>query len=64
MGVGTGGSIAGVARKIKEKSPSTLIVGADPIGSILAIPSSLNVEGEPNKVEGIGYDFIPQTCQR
>ena len=39
LGVGTGGTIAGVARKIKMKSPDTLIVGADPIGSILAIPA-------------------------
>jgi cystathionine beta-synthase len=64
MGVGTGGTVAGISRKIKEKSPSTLIVGADPVGSILAIPAELNVEGAPNKVEGIGYDFIPRTCQR
>ena len=64
IGVGTGGTIAGISRKIKEKSPNTLIVGADPIGSILAIPSELNVEGPPNKVEGIGYDFVPRTCQR
>lgn len=64
VGVGTGGTIAGISRKIKEKSPNTLIVGADPIGSILAIPAELNVEGKPNKVEGIGYDFIPRTCQR
>jgi cystathionine beta-synthase len=64
IGVGTGGTIAGVARKIKEKSPDTLIVGSDPIGSILAIPSSLNVPGGPYKVEGVGYDFIPRTCAR
>lgn len=64
ISVGTGGTIAGVARKIKEKSPSTFIVGGDPIGSILALPSSLNVEGGTYKVEGIGYDFIPRTCAR
>lgn len=39
-------------------------MGADPIGSILAIPSELNVEGPPYKVEGTGYDFIPRTCLR
>ena len=64
LGVGTGGTIAGVARKIKMKSPSTFVVGADPIGSILAIPAELNVDGPPNLVEGIGYDFIPRTCCR
>ena len=64
MGVGTGGTIAGVARKIKSKSPNTLVVGADPMGSILAIPAELNKPAGPNKVEGIGYDFIPRTCCR
>ena len=53
-----------IIRKIKEKSPNTLMVGADPIGSILAIPKELNVDGPPNLVEGIGYDFIPHTCMR
>lgn len=64
VGVGTGGTIAGIARKIKERSPNTMIVGADPIGSILALPGELNVEGGSYKVEGIGYDFIPRTCAR
>lgn len=64
VGVGTGGTIAGIARKIKEKSPTTIIVGADPIGSILALPGELNVPGGAYKVEGIGYDFVPRTCAR
>jgi cystathionine beta-synthase len=64
VGVGTGGTIAGIARKIKERSPSTIVVGADPIGSILALPGELNVPGGSYKVEGIGYDFIPRTCAR
>jgi cystathionine beta-synthase len=64
IAVGTGGTIAGVARKIKEKSPNTIIVGGDPIGSVLALPGELNVPGGPYKVEGIGYDFIPRTCAR
>ena len=64
IGVGTGGTIAGIARKIKEKSPNTIVVGADPIGSILALPGDLNVPGGAYKVEGIGYDFIPRTCAR
>ena len=38
LGVGTGGTISGISRKFKEKCHNTLIVGADPIGSILAIP--------------------------
>ena len=64
VGVGTGGTIGGIARKIKEKSPNTFVVGADPIGSILSIPAELNVEGPPYKVEGTGYDFVPRTCLR
>jgi cystathionine beta-synthase len=42
MGTGTGGTLTGVSRKMKEKSPNTLIVGIDPHGSILAMPQSLN----------------------
>jgi cysteine synthase A len=54
-GVGTGGTISGAAKFLKEKIPNVKIVGADPEGSILG-------GGEPGKpylVEGIGYDFIP-----
>ena len=55
MGVGTGGTITGVAKKIKEKSPDTKIVGVDPHGSILGGGD----EVFSYKVEGIGYDFFP-----
>lgn len=55
MGVGTGGTITGVARKIKEVKPDVQIIGADPIGSILGGGN----EVKPYLVEGIGYDFIP-----
>lgn len=64
VGAGTGGTVAGIARKIKERSPHTLVVAADPIGSILAIPGELNVDGPSYKVEGVGYDFVPRTCMR
>lgn len=65
IGVGTGGTMSGISSKIKLKSPNTLIVGADPYGSILAQPEKLNEGTFPtNRVEGIGYDFIPQTCDR
>jgi len=58
---GTGGTICGLARKIKEKQPNCIVVGVDPIGSILAQPEELNkTEGSGYyEVEGIGYDFIP-----
>ncbi|CAI5731382.1 unnamed protein product [Peronospora destructor] len=66
MGTGTGGTLSGTARKIKEKCPSCIIVGADPFGSILAEPENLNDENrlKPYQVEGIGYDFIPQVLDR
>ncbi|TPX33421.1 cystathionine beta-synthase [Synchytrium endobioticum] len=64
-GAGTGGTIAGVGKKLKEKLPNVRVVGADPNGSILAVPESLNGEGiHSYKVEGIGYDFIPKVLDR
>ena len=55
MGVGTGGTITGVAKKIKEKSPNTIIIGVDPYGSILGGGNEIH----SYQVEGIGYDFFP-----
>jgi cystathionine beta-synthase len=52
---GTGGTITGVARALKEALPDVKIVGVDPVGSILAGPGEIS----SYKVEGIGYDFIP-----
>ena len=57
---GTGGTITGVAKKIKEEVPSAKVIGVDPVGSILAGPSAIT----PYKVEGIGYDFIPDVLER
>jgi cystathionine beta-synthase len=59
-GAGTGGSITGVARRIKEVRPECVIVGADPVGSILGG----GTEVRSYKVEGIGYDFIPDVLDR
>jgi len=57
---GTGGTITGAAKKLKEKIPNIKVVGIDPNGSILAKPEGLNKKGIfAYKVEGIGYDFIP-----
>ena len=60
IGAGTGGTITGVARKIKEACPNAIIVGADPEGSILAGGTDVGTY----KVEGIGYDFIPDVLNR
>ena len=54
-GVGTGGTITGVAKKLKEEIPKIKIVGADPEGSILGGGEEVS----SYLVEGIGYDFIP-----
>lgn len=54
-GVGTGGTITGVARRLKESLPDVKIIGVDPIGSIIGGGEP----GDPYLVEGIGYDFIP-----
>lgn len=57
---GTGGTVTGVGRKIKEKIKGCKIIGVDPEGSILAQPENLNESSVTiYEVEGIGYDFIP-----
>nr|XP_045726609.1 cystathionine beta-synthase isoform X1 [Mirounga angustirostris] len=62
---GTGGTITGIARKLKEKCPGCKIIGVDPEGSILAEPEELNqTEQTMYEVEGIGYDFIPTVLDR
>lgn len=64
ISTGTGGTITGVAKRLKELNPNLIVVGVDPVGSILAQPESLNVAAPPNLVEGIGYDFIPDVLDR
>lgn len=65
-GAGTGGTITGLARGLRKHSADVKIIAADPQGSILALPESLNVEhaNESYKVEGIGYDFIPEVLEQ
>jgi len=55
-GVGTGGTVSGVGKYLKERNPEIKVVGADPEGSVLS-------GGSPHgwKVEGIGEDFVPKT---
>lgn len=55
-GMGTGGTISGVSRYLKEQKPTLVTVGADPIGSLYSGDTVL-----PYKVEGIGEDFFPET---
>ena len=62
---GTGGTITGVGRYLKEKNPQIRIIAGDPVGSILAdywrTGGKEIREGVPYKVEGIGQDKIPGT---
>jgi cystathionine beta-synthase len=62
---GTGGTLTGIGRKLKEYNPNLIVIGVDPVGSILAQPPELNGAGVGTyKVEGIGYDFIPKVLDR
>jgi len=62
---GTGGTITGVGRYLKEKNPRIKIISGDPQGSILAelwrSKGTNKIEGAPYKVEGIGQDKLPST---
>ncbi|KAL8271526.1 hypothetical protein Esti_004561 [Eimeria stiedai] len=62
VAAGTGGSLTGIAKRVKEVLPECLIVAVDPEGSILADPTS--PPGKPYLVEGIGYDFVPTVLDR
>ncbi|EWC47055.1 cystathionine beta-synthase [Drechslerella stenobrocha 248] len=63
-GAGTGGTVTGIARGLRKHHPGIKIIAADPHGSVLALPEDLNKSTEGYKVEGIGYDFIPDVLDR
>jgi cystathionine beta-synthase len=56
VGVGTGGTVTGTGRYLKERNPQIDVIGADPVGSIYS-----NAEVKPYLVEGVGEDFWPAT---
>ncbi|MDF1595775.1 MAG: pyridoxal-phosphate dependent enzyme [Acidimicrobiia bacterium] len=58
-GVGTGGTITGAGRFLKEMNPDVLVIGIDPAGSIFTAPSEAQVH--QYDVEGVGEDFWPET---
>ncbi len=58
-GVGTGGTISGIGRYLKEQNPDIQVVGADPAGSVYS-----GGTGRPYLVEGVGEDFWPETYDR
>ena len=66
IGMGTGGTISGIGRYLKEQNPNIRVIGVDPVGSLLLetwqqgkLPES--AEAKTYKVEGIGEDFLPST---
>ncbi len=61
-GVGTGGTITGTGKYLKEQNPDIEVVGADPQGSIYTAMSE--DETHQYKVEGVGEDFYPETLDR
>ena len=62
---GTGGTISGVGKKLKEKIPGCKVIGIDPYGSILAVPYSLDKNAPyPYKVEGVGKPYVPENVNR
>ncbi len=58
-GVGTGGTISGTGRFLKEQDPAVQVVGADPAGSVYS-----GGTGRPYLVEGVGEDFWPEAYDR
>jgi len=60
-GMGTGGTISGAGRYLKEKQPGVQVIGADPVGSILKAYHETGkiTEAHTYKIEGVGEDFIP-----
>lgn len=62
-GLGTGGTISGIGKFLKEKNPDIRVVGADPLGSVYKTFKETGklIEGGVYKVEGIGQDKVPET---
>ena len=60
--IGTGGTISGTGRFLKEKNPNIKVIGADPLGSIFKRFKETGeiIKGTPYLVEGIGQDCLPK----
>ena len=63
VGVGTGGTISGIGKKLKEKNPNIKIIGVDPYGSVIEDMEE-NPKFHSYKIEGIGYNFVPTNVDR
>src|SRR6059036_1397277 len=62
-GMGTGGTISGVGKFLKEKNPKVQVIGVDPLGSILKdyFYKKESMKAHTYKIEGIGEDFVPES---
>src|SRR5947199_859442 len=62
-GMGTGGTISGVGKFLKEKNPKVQVIGVDPLGSILKdyFYKKETMKAHTYKIEGIGEDFVPES---
>jgi cysteine synthase A len=62
VGLGTGGTLSGLSRRLREKNPSIRLIGVEPVGSLFAqeVLGSYQGEKKPYQLEGIGQDFIPK----
>ena len=62
-GMGTGGTISGVGKFLKEKNPKIQVIGVDPLGSILKdfFYKKEPMKAHTYKIEGIGEDFVPES---
>ena len=61
-GIGTGGTISGIGRYLKEKNPKIRVIGADPYGSVFKTYKETGklMQATPYLVEGIGQEIIPE----
>ncbi len=66
VGAGTGGSLTGISRRLKELDPNIQIVGVDPCGSLLTPVEHRDPSWKrgPWLLEGTGKDFIPRVLDR
>jgi cystathionine beta-synthase len=64
-GVGTGGTISGTGRYLKEQNPKVKVIGVDTVGSLLThyFYTKELIEAHQYLVDGIGEDFVPGTCE-
>lgn len=63
-GVGTGGTLTGLSRKLHERNPNIKVVGVDPWGSVLSYPVDPVRSKEPFFTEGVGQKYVPNVLDR